>query len=461
MSESFEERYDEGILEALPVEAATRPGARATTRAMPTHPFALRGCVLTPRQKLDDAYVVLEGSRIAAVTSTKPEGVEVLATEGVILPGLIDLHGHPEYNVFAAWEPPKEYVNRHAWRGSREYELVVKEPWRKLTAAPNSLLRELTRYAEVRALVGGVTAIQGASAKYPGKDEALVRNVDLPIFGRHRARSVVDLDRVDPARRSSLRKQIDEGEVDAVYIHLAEGKRDNQRSREEFGDLVDANLLTAATVIIHGTALTDESLGDLKDAGGKLVWSPQSNLRLYGQTTPAAKALDLDIPLGLGADWLPSGSQSLLAELSVARRTLAQQGKQGDAVDRKLVRMVTSEAAEIAGVGDELGLLAEGRPADVLVLERHYEDPWENVLAASPAWVELVTIGGDLTYGRADWVGGRTDAAAYEPLVAWGKQMLLDTRYAAAGTGAEAPPTLEQLRTKLLARFPQTGPIFA
>ena len=461
MSESFEERYDEGILEALPIEEAAPPRARAATRAMPTRPFALRGCVLTPRQKLDDAYLVLEGSRIATVTSTKPEGVDVLPTKGVILPGLIDLHGHPEYNVFAAWEPPREYVNRHAWRGSKEYALVVKEPWRKLTAAPNSLLRELTRYAEVRALVGGVTAIQGASAKYPGKDEALVRNVDLPIFGRHQARSVVDLDRVDPARRLSLRKQIDDGEVDAVYIHLAEGKRDNQRSQEEFGDLVDANLLTDATVIIHGTALTDESLGQLKDAGGKLVWSPQSNLRLYGQTTPAAKALDLDIPLGLGADWLPSGSQSLLAELSVARRTLAQQGKQGDAVDRKLVRMVTSEAAEIAGVGDELGTLAEGRPADVLVLERHYEDPWENVLAASPAWVELVTIGGDLTYGRADWVGGLADPAAYEPLVAWGKRMLLDTHYAAAGTGAETPPTLEQLRTKLLGRFPQTGPIFA
>jgi 5-methylthioadenosine/S-adenosylhomocysteine deaminase len=454
LSEAFDERYDEGILEELPAETERR------SRAGPRAPFALHGCVLTPEKELSKGYVVVEGPTIRSVGTSRPSGVDVLDTDGVILPGLIDLHGHPEYNVFAAWEPPREYVNRYAWRGSDEYALVVKEPWAKLTAAPNSLLRELTRYAEVRALVAGVTAIQGASAKYPGKDEALVRNVDLPIFGRHRARSVIDLDRVDADRRKSLRKEIDDDKIDALYIHLAEGKPDNKRSRDEFGDLVDAKLLTDATVVIHGTALTDDSLGELKDAGGKLVWSPQSNLRLYGQTTPAAKALELGIPMGLGADWLPSGSQSLLAELSVARRTLARQGASGETVDRKLVRMVTSEAAEIAGVGDELGVLAEGRPADVLVLERRFEDPWENVLAASPSWVELVTIGGDLAYGRADWVGPRTDSALYEPLVAWGKQMLLDTSFAAAGPSADGG-ALGEIRKKLTGRYPQTGPIFA
>jgi cytosine/adenosine deaminase-related metal-dependent hydrolase len=214
-------------------------------------------------------------------------------------------------------------------------------------------------------------------------------------------------------------------------------------------------------VIIHGTALTDASLGDLKDAGGKLVWSPQSNLRLYGQTTPAAKLLDLEIPMGLGADWLPSGSQSLLAELSVARRTLARQGKEGAAVDKKLVRMVTSEAAEVAGLGEELGQLEAGRPADVLVLERHYDDPWENVLASGPQWVELVTIGGDVAYGRADWVGEVVATEPYEPLLGWGKQMLLDTSFKGAGAPGVNPGNLAEIRKKLLGRFPQTGPIFA
>jgi 5-methylthioadenosine/S-adenosylhomocysteine deaminase len=34
---------------------------------------------------------------------------------------LIDLHGHPEFTVFAAWEPPKQFVNRYAWRDNPIY----------------------------------------------------------------------------------------------------------------------------------------------------------------------------------------------------------------------------------------------------------------------------------------------------------------------------------------------------
>jgi 5-methylthioadenosine/S-adenosylhomocysteine deaminase len=378
----------------------------------------------------------------------------------VILPGLIDLHGHPEYNVFSAWEPPKLYTNRYRWRDSAEYKLVVREPWTKLTADP-SLLRDLTRYAEARALVGGATAIQGASGKYPQKEEALVRNVDLRIFGEHKARSMIDLGRTTPEDRKKMRAKIDAREVTALYVHLAEGLDD--RSRKEFTELGKANLLTPATVIIHGTALTEAQLGDVKDADAKLVWSPQSNLRLYGETTAAARALELGIPVGLGADWLPSGSQSLLAELSVARRELERQKvKLSPAkLSKALLEAVTTQAARVAGLEGSLGEIAKDRVADLLVLERHLEDPWENVLTAGPAWVKLVTIGGDLAYGRSDWMDDLLeDTTELESLVAWGNRMLLDTSYAAAGSDAP-PPRLKEIRERLLKRYPQTGPIFA
>jgi 5-methylthioadenosine/S-adenosylhomocysteine deaminase len=456
LSDPFDELYETGVLEELPPETE-----RAATRAMPAEPFALKGCVITPDRKFEDGYVVVNGAKIASVGSAKPDDVRIVDTDGVILPGLIDLHGHPEYNVFAAWEPPRLFPNRYAWRGSDEYRLVVKEPWKRLTENP-SLLRDLTRYAEGRALVGGVTAIQGASAKYPGKEEALVRNVDLRIFGQHKARSVVDLSRSTDDDRRRLRSKIDAGDVTAVYVHLAEGLPSNERSRREFDELVEANLLTAATVIIHGTALSSQQLRDAKDAGAKLVWSPQSNLRLYGETTAARDALDVGLQMGLGADWLPSGSQSLLAEQKVARRTLQRQGTAlgRQQLAKKLVEMVTTDAADIAGLGDRLGRLAAGHPADVLVLERHVEDPWENVVEADPSWVELVAIGGDLAYGRADWIEELAAPAEKEDLVAWGKHMVMDTSYVAR-PGGPASPRLHELRECLLARYPQTGPIFA
>jgi 5-methylthioadenosine/S-adenosylhomocysteine deaminase len=215
-------------------------------------------------------------------------------------------------------------------------------------------------------------------------------------------------------------------------------------------------------VIIHGCALTREELGQVRDVGAKLVWSPQSNLRLYGQTTPVADALELGVPVGLGADWLPSGSTSLLAELKVAARTLARQGH--PLPPRRLVEMVTSTAADIAGLAGQLGSLEAGRPADVVVLERRREDPYESVVAADPSWVQLVMIDGDLAYGRADWLTELVDPAdrgRLEPVLAWGNPMLLDTSFRALPAGSQLPPTMAQLRAALIAHYPQVGPIFA
>jgi cytosine/adenosine deaminase-related metal-dependent hydrolase len=159
--------------------------------------------------------------------------------------------------------------------------------------------------------------------------------------------------------------------------------------------------------------LTGDQIHQVADAGCRLVWSPQSNLRLYGQTTLASEALAAGMPVALGADWLPSGSTSLLAEMKVARRELARQGTLIPAAD--LVEMVTAGAARIAGLADHLGSLAPGRPADVLVVERHHEDPYENVCQADPSWVELVAIGGDVTYARTDWFTTLPTAPAAQP----------------------------------------------
>ena len=53
--------------------------------------------------------------------------------------------------------------------------------------------------------------------------------------------------------------------------------------------------------------------------GGSIVWSPFSNLALYGETTDVATAIGLGIKVALGPDWSPTASKNLLHELKVAR----------------------------------------------------------------------------------------------------------------------------------------------
>jgi 5-methylthioadenosine/S-adenosylhomocysteine deaminase len=462
VTDSFEQAYHAGVTRALTPAHGRLTGAGPPLRATPPEAIALVGCIVTPDEVLDPGCVVVDAGKIVSIGATPPQGAHVIETSGVVCPGLIDLHGHPEFNIFAAWEPPTQFINRYAWRGSELYRQIVRDPQNKLKDA----LADQTqlRYAEIRALVGGVTAIQGTSEQVNRLgDESLVRNVDKFIFGGHRARAMIDL----PSATGRSKEQLDDilkdiaaGEVDAFYLHLAEGRSDNARSRDEFKTLLALKALTPSTVIIHGTALSRDELGEVRDAGAKLVWSPQSNLRLYGETTSVADALDLGLPVGLGADWLPSGSPNLLAEVKVARRCLLEQGRPVDA--KRLVEMVTRDAAAIAGLGDKLGTLAPDRPADLVVFERRHPDPYENIAQADPGWVELVMIGGDLSYGRSDWMLALADPADHarlQPLIAWGQPMLLDTGFA-AHTAQTPAPTLADLRAELIAQYPQVGPIF-
>src|SRR3954447_10316118 len=348
--DAFERAYRRGVYTELAPPARPAPTGRQRERrdspprvaAAPARAFALRGAVLTPDAAWGDGYVVVEGGQVVAVQQATPSGVDVLDTARVILAGVIDLRGHPEFNVFAAWEPPTLFANRYRWRSSDIYHQLVRDP-------QNVLIEKLPagtelRYAEIRALVGGVTAIQGASgAGASAANEALVRNVDLFIFGQHRARAMIDLPTEssrDAPRLATIVQDIHAGKVDAVYLHLSEGQRGDQRSQAEFERFLTLNAATPATVLIHASALTAEQIHDVADAGCRLVWSPQSNLRLYGQTTLAAEALAAGMPVGLGADWLPSGSTSLLAEMKVARRELAQQGTVLPAAE--LVELVTA-----------------------------------------------------------------------------------------------------------------------
>lgn len=467
MAIDFDAAYGEGVTEEVaPPAAANGGGPELLTRAAPAEEaVAFHGCVLTPARAIEDGYVVVAGKQIQAVQTEKPQGVHVHETgRSVITPGLIDLHGHPEFNIFAAWEPPQEFVNRYSWRGSDIYHQLVRDPQNKLLekVPPRTQLR----YAEIRALVAGVTAIQGTGGNATAyQDEALVRNVDKWIFGGQVARAMIDLptgSSRDMPRLEKILADIAAGTVKAFYLHLCEGKEDNQRSQDEYKRFVDLHALTPGTVVIHGTSLTAAQIGELHDGGAKLVWSPQSNLRLYGETTKAAEALKRGMLVGLGADWLPSGSTSLLAEMKVARRCLVDQGAKPS--PKKLVDMVTRDAAKIAGLDNKLGELKEGRAADLVVFERRFEDPWENVVEADPSWVDLVMVDGDLAYGRQDWMLGLTKEADHErlePLIAWGQEMRLDASYTAGEAPKQEVPKLSQLRADLIKEYPPVGPIFA
>jgi hypothetical protein len=235
------------------------------------------------------------------------------------------------------------------------------------------------------------------------------------------------------------------GQVDAWLVHLAEGVRDSDRrpgdmtsSREEFASLKGLGLLTDMTAIVHGTALESSDFLEMRAApsirsdlagdglGAKLVWSPLSNLLLFGRTANVYEALSADVLVSLGTDWTPSGSRKLLGELKVADITLRDPALLGAsrhlvprlsvggkpdqdaenaerALDRLLVDMVTRNPARTLRWESEVGSIGPGKTADLFVITKPGRapraglpySPYRSLIDATERDVRLVMVGGD------------------------------------------------------------------
>ncbi|MFD9334929.1 amidohydrolase family protein [Streptomyces sp. NPDC060028] len=155
--------------------------------------------------------------------------------------------------------------------------------------------------------------------------------------------------------------------------------------------------ITENLVGIHCTGLKGQDFKVLADHGGSMVWSPLSNLLLYGQTADIAAAGRVGELIGLGSHWSVSGSKGLLSELKAAR--LAANASEVDLSNRELVAMVARDAARILRWDQAPGSLQPGLRADLLVTAGTASDPYTGLVEAVDTDIRLVVIDGIARYG--------------------------------------------------------------
>lgn len=135
-------------------------------------------------------------------------------------------------------------------------------------------------------------------------------------------------------------------------------------------------------------------------AGMKLTWSPASNVALYGTTTDIPAALAAGVVVSIGPDWSMGGSQNLLDELRFARQW-SDDNWAGLLTNKRLVEMVTTNAAAVLGLANTIGRLEAGYLADVIVVQGDTANPYAAIVNATPSDISLVMVGGVALYGDA------------------------------------------------------------
>ncbi len=330
-------------------------------------------------------------------------------SKGVIYPGIIDLHNHPEYAIYPLLPITRKYQDRYEWRWyDAAYNRRITFPQEVLTRPHYlDLAVEVGRYGEYKALAGGTTSLQGGRINLAySKEECLVRNVENSPVEPRTAVSRVDIGR-SAKEWAAMQSERAKG---PIVVHLAEGT--SGRMASEFYSVRDSNLLGPELIAIHGVGLTEPQFQEMAAAGAKLVWSPLSNFMLYGKTANVAAAKRAGISISLAPDWAPSGSKSALGELKVA--DLVNRHALGNLFsDRELVEMVNRQPAHAMGWTQRLGQISEGYLGDVLVVDDRHPDPYRNLIESIEDNIQLVTVRGEPLYGDSALLeqarGGRSD----------------------------------------------------
>lgn len=384
---------------------------------------ALAGRVVT----MDDAFTVRsnaivyidQGCFVTVQDRAQPapagfDDVKVVETGGTIFPGFIELHNHLSYNALPLWSPvPKRFQHRDQWSVHKDYRPMISGPMTVIgkyrdSSGQAALLPALVRYVECKCLLGGVTTTQGirlsSNAGITRYYRGLIRNVeqtDDTALSEAQA-CIADVDARD-ARKflTKLKKE------DSCYLlHLSEGVTDPSRpddsvARKHFLALEVAPgkwALNDRFSGIHAAGLLPQDFDVLKQNEASMVWSPLSNLLLYGGTARVEAARAAGVRIGLGSDWAPTGSKNLLGELKVAW-LYSQHVLNGLLTARDLVAMATREAAHILKWQDALGMIAAGARADLLVIDGTTGDPYDSLIRARETDISLVMINGVARYG--------------------------------------------------------------
>jgi 5-methylthioadenosine/S-adenosylhomocysteine deaminase len=411
-------------------------------------PLALTGTLITPDGIVQDGAVLIQSGRITAAGAKipLPPGTRTIDTHGVIAPGLVDLHNHLTWNVFSRWKPNQQFGTRYDWEQSPIYNELMATPHEALVQ--QGLECEMERYAEVKAITEGETSVVGGM--YAACDQGLARNLDYdPELGSGLGSISYNIFPLTMSEKelAFVNTALSAKPRGSVIVHLAEGSPNNASAAEEFFILQGRGLLKPGVSIVHATALTPQNFKSMATAGVGFIWSPRSNLELYGNTTNVAAAKAAGLLMALAPDWSPTGSVGLLGELNYV--SVWNQAQPSPVfTDRELVSMATANPAALVGLQDQIGSIAANHIADLLVIRTtgvpKDKDAYWTLTHATPEDLDLVMIGGQATYGDPKLMHQLSKAPAETVQVCGAeKSISFATEKQPAGTFAATESTLD------------------
>jgi hypothetical protein len=213
----------------------------------------------------------------------------------------------------------------------------------------------------------------------------------------------------------------------SIIAHMAEGRRLDPYNQTEYQMIKLLGLNQPNVNFIHGVGLRGTGLNkndknddyvDMAKHNMGLIWSPYSNLLLYGQTLDIEAANAAGINIAIGSDWVPTGTKSVLEEIKLAA-AYVDQTKTRDGrsklnkifTDEYIYKMMTENGARVInhwknGPGEAgVGQIAVGSMGSVIAVGIKNANPYTNLVRyATEKEVNLVVVDGAPIYGNINYL---------------------------------------------------------
>ncbi len=392
------------------------------------------------------------GGRIEAVGPTDrvpASGARVVELgEAVILPGLVNVHAHPELTVLRGRIEEGEFTDWLVRLVEFKYESLTSEA-----------LRTSTWLGVAEAIAAGITCLAAPDdAGYlleALRESGLRGRVYREVFGpspdqarealgelRARIEAALPLatERVDVGvsphapysvsqRLFGLVTEYASAEGLPVCIHAAESEAEEtytRLGRGPFADrlrergidvlaagetpiawLADTGILGTDPLLVHCVRVEAEDVARIADSGASIAHCPISNAKFAHGVAPLPDFIAASISVGLGSDSVASNNRvDILAEARFA--ALVQRSVRRDPEllgPEELLRLATLGGARALGLAHRIGSLEPGKQADIIAvrLRRTHSTPLGDPVAALfhsayASDVVLTIVGGRVLY---------------------------------------------------------------
>ena len=354
------------------------------------------GSVIVDGKKIEK--VVVDGEEL----ESKFDKV-IDATNKLVMPGLINAHTHAYMSIFRNYADDLEFFDWLHKVEEVEDKMSAEDCyWASLLSIIEMMKTGTTCFVDMcmRSNEGEKTGPKGAvsgavndsgmrayigrglveEANSPGAQRRLNEFLkDAELFaGNDRVKYILAPHAPYSSPQSLLELIRETGLERGVMatIHIAESDAEVEGIRRDYGmtpvEYVEkTGLFDLPTIAAHVVKATDSDIKVLVEQRVSVAINPRSNMKLGNGFAPVSKMLEAGVNVCLGTDGDGSNNtQNLFQEMNFA--SLVYKGSEGRAkcVDAEdVVKFATLGGAKALGREGELGVIAEGALADLILLD--------------------------------------------------------------------------------------------